>query len=271
MNLLLFPLLSRQLSNFLSPSAVPARPSRGSSASARWVHLGILYTALFAPALAAATSIDAQVHAMIEEYLMEELQQEADHRGWQAPDLSFEAYLPSNARHLAPCLATPNLQPQAGNELLQSRQRFRLNCAGANGWEISVSAQVQIFVPVLHADAVIERGQRISTADLAMQPFNVSKARRGYFTEADDVTGLIAKRRIRPNQLITPSLLDQPLAIKRGQPVKIVASRDGIQASTSGEALSDGQIGEVIRVRNINSDKVIDAKVLEPGVVSSIF
>jgi len=53
--------------------------------------------------------------------------------------------------------------------------------------------------------------------------------------------------------------------------VKVVASNEGIEASTSGEALGDGQPGDVIRVRNTRSGKVIDAKVIEPGVVSSTF
>jgi len=53
--------------------------------------------------------------------------------------------------------------------------------------------------------------------------------------------------------------------------VKIVASHDGIEASTNGEALADGQPGEVIRVRNVRSGKVIDAKVVEEGVVTSTF
>src|SRR5690606_32545004 len=100
---------------------------------------------------------------------------------------------------------------------------------------------------------------------------NISRARRGFYSRVEDVAGSLAARRIRTNQLLTPALVASLPAVRRGETVKIVASRDGIEASTDGEALSDGQVGELIRVRNISSDKVIDAKVIEPGVVSSTF
>jgi flagella basal body P-ring formation protein FlgA len=61
------------------------------------------------------------------------------------------------------------------------------------------------------------------------------------------------------------------MAVRRGEPVKMIANNDGIEASASGEALADGQPGDVIRVRNTRSGKVIEAKVLEPGVVTSTF
>src|SRR5690606_19977912 len=107
--------------------------------------------------------------------------------------------------------------------------------------------------------------------DIELQRINIANARRGYYNRPSEVIGMAAKRRIRAGQTITPALLEQAMAVKRGQPVKIVASQDGIEASTSGEALSDGLPDEIIRVRNVRSGKVIDAKVVEEGVVTSTF
>ena len=71
--------------------------------------------------------------------------------------------------------------------------------------------------------------------------------------------------------MLSPGLLTRPTLVKRGQRVKILASHDGIQASTLGEALENGQRDAVIRIRNLSSEKTIEAKVLEAGVVSSTF
>src|SRR5690606_10363778 len=117
----------------------------------------------------------------------------------------------------------------------------------------------------------IDRGRTLTANDLKLQRINIAKARRGYYNRLEDVVGLTAKRRIRAGQTLTPALLEQSMAVRRGQPVKIIASHEGIEASTSGEALSDGQPVDVIRVRNVRSEKVIDAKVLESGVVTSTF
>ena len=49
------------------------------------------------------------------------------------------------------------------------------------------------------------------------------------------------------------------------------AQHGAIQANTEGEALADGRKGDVIRVKNVASGKVIDAQVTGIGVVSSTF
>jgi len=80
-----------------------------------------------------------------------------------------------------------------------------------------------------------------------------------------------AKRRIRANQILSPDLIDQPNAVKRGERVKIIATHDGISAAMSGEALEKGSLGDVIKVKNLSSGNTIEAKVLEVGVVTSTF
>lgn len=82
---------------------------------------------------------------------------------------------------------------------------------------------------------------------------------------------MVAARRLRPNQVLTPVLVEGAAAVRRGDVVKIVAVAEGIEASTKGEALADGQPGDVIRVRNLSSDKTIHAKVIERGVVTSTY
>ncbi len=92
---------------------------------------------------------------------------------------------------------------------------------------------------------------------------------RGYFGRIEQVVGKTAKRRIRAGQTLTADLLDAPLWVRRGQSVTIVARQDGIEASTLGEALANGREGDVVRVRNRSSEKVIDAQVIGDGVVTS--
>ena len=55
--------------------------------------------------------------------------------------------------------------------------------------------------------------------------------------------------------------------VERGQSVLMVARQNGIEASTSGEAMKQGRKGDVIRVKNISSQRTVDAIVVSPGVV----
>ena len=66
---------------------------------------------------------------------------------------------------------------------------------------------------------------------------------------------------------MTPRVLEAPRLVRRGERVTITARADGIDVRMAGKALMDGTAGERIRVRNINSDRVIEATVASPGMV----
>lgn len=221
--------------------------------------------------LSAATTAERQIHQAVEQHLQQELRQEAARQGWQGASLTHDTSLLGNTSGLPACSAPLQLTPAGRAESILDRQRYEIRCPTSGGWTVTAVTQPAVFLPAVHARGIIERGQVISRDDLKLEPVNISRARRGFYNRVEEVAGSLAARRIRANQLLTPALVASLPAVRRGESVKIVASRDGIEASTAGEALSDGQIGELIRVRNVSSDKIIDAKVIEPGVVSSTF
>ncbi len=65
------------------------------------------------------------------------------------------------------------------------------------------------------------------------------------------------------------SLGDPPptMAVKRNDLVVIRVERPGIQITTSGKTLSDGRVGEIVKVRNIDSNRIILCKVRLDGSV----
>lgn len=227
--------------------------------------------ALLPAVLPAGPDASQQINKAVAGYLSKELRQEAARQGWQGMSFSHNTSLPADASSLPACAAPLQLRVSGSAGSLLGRQRFEINCPGPAGWSVTVHSQANVFLPVVHAQSIIERGQTIGRDDLKLERINIGKARSGFFHRLDDVAGLAAKRRIRANQTLTPALLTQPLAVRRGEPVKIIASHGSIEASTAGEALGDGQAGDLIRVRNLSSEKIIDARVLEPGVVTSTF
>ena len=57
--------------------------------------------------------------------------------------------------------------------------------------------------------------------------------------------------------------MKEPLAVKRGQRVDLVALAGGLEVRMTGEAMSDGTPGQRIKVRNLRSKRVVD------GIVKS--
>ncbi|TLX59214.1 flagella basal body P-ring formation protein FlgA [Stutzerimonas nosocomialis] len=219
----------------------------------------------------AATSAAEQINQAVENHLRQALELEAKRQGWQGLRVSHATELPPRVAGLSPCSRALQVRPTGPAASPLDRQRLQVSCPGTGGWSLSLSSQANALLPAVHAQGLIERGQTIGAGDVKLEPLNIARANRGFYNRLEDVVGMDAKRRIRPNQLLTPVLLAETLAVRRGQPVKIIASQDGIEASASGEALADGRPGDVIRVRNLRSQNVIDAKVVEDGVVSSTF
>ena len=87
--------------------------------------------------------------------------------------------------------------------------------------------------------------------------------------------GLVAKRRIKKGDVITPNTVgpvEPPVVIKRRQTVVMKIETDGLFVSALGVALSDGKVGEYIRVKGSNRDaRIVVGKVMPDGTVEPVF
>jgi flagella basal body P-ring formation protein FlgA len=230
---------------------------------------------LFAVSTSATAQVEANAASQIDQavtvHMQQKLTEEARRQSWQGQRHSLDTTLLNSAERLPTCTQALSVAVSSTDPSPLSRQRLDVSCADASGWNVTALVQANVFLPVVHAARVIERGQTISGEQLQLQEVNIGKTPRGFYSSLDEVIGQGAKRRVRAGQLIAPNLLAAPLLIRRGQQVTIIASQDGISASATGEALANGREGEVIRVRNLGSQKVIEAQVVEEGVVTSTF
>jgi len=89
--------------------------------------------------------------------------------------------------------------------------------------------------------------------------------------------GLIARRRLPANTVIQPNMLGsiKPVrrggAIKRNDTVVIRVEMPGLIVTALGKAMQQGYAGECIKVRNIDSQRIIVAKINEDRTVQPIF
>lgn len=257
---------NKEKSRFSRGTQLPlsARPGgiAGSCASA------LVLSLLALPACADGTALQ-QAEALAGKQMAKRLEEHAQQQGWRGMEyrLHHEAL---GTPPTTPCAEPLSIESLSKDPSPLKRQRFLLRCARP-AWQMSLHSQADVFLPVVMAAHVLERDQTIDEADLKLEKINLAKAQRGFFNRIGEVAGQSARRRIRAEQILHAGLLDAPLLVRRGDKVKILAHKDGIQASTEGEALSNGRQGEVIRVRNLSSNKQIDTQILEPGVVTSTY
>lgn len=85
--------------------------------------------------------------------------------------------------------------------------------------------------------------------------------------------GLAANRPLAANTILRASMVgssESPIVIKRYQNVVIRIEQPGFIITAAGMTLEDGKIGEHIRVRNVDSKRIILAKINEDGSVEPL-
>lgn len=196
-----------------------------------------------------------------------DIQRLAKQKGWKDFSSKLNVFIPTEVSRFQRCPRSLTSALPAGDRLDLMRLRYDIRCDGPNGWEISVTVKPDVYLPILVAKNALERGRLLAASDVEMKKRNIVGLRDGFMTNPDDAVGFTLKKRVRELQAIAPAHLDQPILIERGQQILMIAEQDGVQAKMMGEALKKGRKGDIIKVRNLQSQRVVSARVDDRGVV----
>lgn len=208
-----------------------------------------------------------QVNARVMTQAESDLKDAAKRYNWKDHTIKMNVFIPNEVANYQRCSSPLGVSIPSGNRASFSRLRYDIHCNDTSSWTVSVTVKPDIYMPIVMSKNTVERGQKVAPSDIELKRHNISNARNGYIIDPDEVIGLAAKRRIRPLQVITPSLLDSPILVTRGQRVIMIAQQDGIEARTMGEAMKNGRKGDLIQVKNLSTKKTVSAVVDQPGVV----
>ena len=137
-------------------------------------------------------------------------------------------------------------------------------------WTLYVSVKTQIEKMILVAKRNLGRGHMISEEDLTLSRQDIVPLKYGWFTNKKNVVGKLCKQNIDARRPITPYMLEKETLVKKGELVTIKADKDSIHISMQGTALGRGKQGDVIRVENPKSKRIIQAEVIGPREVRVI-
>lgn len=190
---------------------------------------------------------------------------------WPATTGMFRVWLAPSADHLPPC-PSGNISLQAGGLYRQpwGRRPYLIECTDP-AWQVRGRVEVSLLLPVWVAARDIAKGQSISASDLVEKALDVSRIQRGFTPSNHSLLGHKSNRHLRSGQLIGELDLQKVWAVKQGEGVLIRAGEGEFSATTRGEALENGGIGDGIRVKNLSSGKEIQAWVTDTGEVETRF
>lgn len=184
-------------------------------------------------------------------------------------EVSVEVRPPDPRLNLSQCPNDVELDLQ-DRQFRGGRVSVKATCHGEKRWSIYLSATVEVMVSVVVANGDLQRGDRVSAADLRFETMNLTRLNYGHITDMQAAIGKEVRRLIRVNSPVRAASLQEPIAVKRGDSVNLQARTGTITVQTTATALSNGRVGEQIRVRNNRSERVIRVKVLAEGQAEAV-
>ena len=160
-----------------------------------------------------------------------------------------------------------DFQLQLTQELKPGRNPVQVACPSRQAWQLNLMAELQVWRPVVVTRVPLLNKSTIQATQLSLQKRNIAQLHRGYFTQLNQVVGSISKRSLKPGTTLTPSMVKQPVLIERGQTITLRSSNPVVTVEMAGEALRKGRAGELIKVRNISSGKIVHGRVISSELV----
>ncbi len=175
--------------------------------------------------------------------------------------------------------APQTMRCPAGKLRLNATLPRALRYSGLNPVYVSVYVNEELFrkvtcyyrlsvydkVVVANHDLALEK--EIVADDLRVDEREIEGRAEEYLTDVKDAFGKVPSRVIKEGTPLTKNMLQNPLVVEAGAPIKIVSDRKGIRIETDGVALMRGRVGSVIRVRNANSRKVMRGRIIDASTV----
>lgn len=135
--------------------------------------------------------------------------------------------------------------------------------------------KVRAFVKVSRIFAVaaknIKKGDILTGQDFEMEEKFVERENMNFLTEPEEIIGKRAKQMIRAKSVLKENMLDIPPLVNKNARVRIVLESKYLKITAVGIAQERGKKGSYIKVMNIDSKKIIMAKVIGENLVKMDF
>jgi flagella basal body P-ring formation protein FlgA len=136
---------------------------------------------------------------------------------------------------------------------------------------IWATAQVEVRGPVVVTRKPLGRYKPITEDDIELQTLDLANLPSNVLTDPEAVLGKRTKRAIGAQTPLRADVIELPPLVKRGDLVMIVVETKGLKITARGFVKKKGRLGERIPVMNVDSKKVVYARVIDSNTVKVDF
>ncbi|MCZ8544457.1 flagellar basal body P-ring formation chaperone FlgA [Mesorhizobium qingshengii] len=121
---------------------------------------------------------------------------------------------------------------------------------------------------VLIPNRVIYPGETIELAALKQVTLMAGKQKPdAVATRAEELNGKIAKRTLLPGRYIPTTAIREAWLVEQGAAVQVFFIAGGLTISATAVTLQPGAAGDLVKVRNIDSGKILSGTVMADGSI----
>ena len=131
----------------------------------------------------------------------------------------------------------------------------------------TIRLYIRKYAEVLVVAERIKRFDNISPALVSIKRKDITTLREDPLISLNSITNMRARRNIAKNRILTKADIEIKPVVKSYSDVHIIYVSGLCRITAEGKALEDGQTGELIRVKNKSSGKIVFARVIEKNLV----
>lgn len=132
----------------------------------------------------------------------------------------------------------------------------------------TVRARIEVLRDVLVAARMIRGGAVVADQDVRVMQQWVRRSMPDALYSPDEAIGKRIVMQIRPGTVIAGSMLREAPLVRKGKLVRVIYDNGAMRITTFGMPEEDGAAGNIIRIRNVTSNKIIYARVLGDSLVA---
>ncbi|MER9350316.1 flagellar basal body P-ring formation chaperone FlgA [Mesorhizobium sp. M0239] len=138
----------------------------------------------------------------------------------------------------------------------------------ANQSATQIASNQAVGEVVLIPSRVIYPGETINLAALKQVTLIVGKHKpEAVATRVEELDGKVAKRTLLPGRYIPSTAIREAWLVEQGASVQIFFIAGGLTISATAVTLQPGAAGDLVKVRNIDSGKVLSGTVMADGTI----
>ncbi len=134
----------------------------------------------------------------------------------------------------------------------------KISCTDSTPWHIYIIVKVSVSIPIVVTITPISKGAILDDSNIALIYRDKAKIRGILFTDTTEVYGSKSKKKLSQGYALTRKDI---CMVCKGERVTIIARTAHLTIKTAGIALSNGNLGDQIRVKNRDSGKIVTAQV----------